>query len=232
MKSTDELIDGRMATLRSTVTTGIGGGAIASGVVNDNLVFGLNIKNSSPLIIPSSSDWNIDNGEYSIDGFFFINNLAGSSNSYSEIFWIGQANYGSVYLNLAKLRSGLGNQLYLDYQSTTQRSVIETGTFFTPSTYFVRAAAYTPVNKWTYFGVSVSFTNSQMKYYQNGVLAGIVPIAGNWNYADTLHVGRYNYGSGSPIDGRLPIIRFYKGKCLTDAEFLQNFNANKADYGL
>jgi hypothetical protein len=30
MKSTDELIDGRMATLRSTATTGIGGGAIAA----------------------------------------------------------------------------------------------------------------------------------------------------------------------------------------------------------
>lgn len=207
-----------------------------SGIVTDNLVFSLNIKsiNSSyPLIIPSSSDWNINSGEYSVDGFFFLNSSSGTSNLGSHIFYIGQGNYGSVYLALSKLRSGLGNELIVDFQSSNQRSVIETGTYFTPDTYVVRADAYNPVNQWTYFGISVSFSNMLMKFYRNGVFDVSVPITGTWDYQDTLHIGRLNYTVTAEIlDGKLPIIRLYKGKCLTDAEFLQNFNVNKADFGL
>jgi hypothetical protein len=202
----------------------------SSGGSTQNLyrVFVQEIKSISvinPVIIPSSSDWNIASGEYSISCHFFLNNVAGSDNLYHSVFWIGEPNYSGVYLNLSQLRSGLGNSLYLDFQSATQRSAVDSGTFFTPSTYFVRISpSYSAVNKWTHYVCTVSYLNSEIRVYINGNFAGVVPITGAWNATNTLHIGRANTSDPIIFSGKIPILRMYKGVVLTPSEIAQMYD--------
>jgi hypothetical protein len=91
------------------------------------------------------------------------------------------------------------------------------------------------LNTWTqvtYVWKNVA-TNS-LEAYINGVSVGSVAhsFSSILNTSSNLYIGSYNGGEYSqPFNGRIGIVRLYNTS-LTAAQVLQNYNANKATYGL
>jgi hypothetical protein len=106
----------------------------------------------------------------------------------------------------------------------------------TPSNPF-NAISTTP-GQWVQFVGAVSFTDGNSIVYRNGVNIQTVSIAGMANVSNSSLVGiatRLNTSSQPTTNeswkGTISTIRIYD-KTLTDAEVLQNFNADKSKYGL
>lgn len=87
----------------------------------------------------------------------------------------------------------------------------------------------------TWYQIAGTYDGSTIRQYVNGSASG-----GTLNYAGTptsggqiRMMGRWDTlaGSGNYIDGDLAIARIYN-RALTDAEILQNFNAQKGRFGL
>ena len=86
---------------------------------------------------------------------------------------------------------------------------------------------------WNHIVFSREGTGSnQFKAYINGEYKAAVTDTTNYSNSSTeASIGR-RYSGSEFIDGKIPIVRIYKGKALTAAEVKQNFNAQKARYGL
>ncbi|MFM9020729.1 MAG: LamG-like jellyroll fold domain-containing protein, partial [Sediminibacterium sp.] len=92
-------------------------------------------------------------------------------------------------------------------------------------------ACYPPINTWSY--VAAAKTGTTIKLYINGVETA--------SGTQTLPIGKNNVsafigfrgGDGyHPFKGNIASLKIYKGKGLTAAEITQNFNAQKARFGL
>ena len=89
----------------------------------------------------------------------------------------------------------------------------------------------------TWYQIVYVFTNGETKTLEtfvNGVSIGTVNhnLASILNTSNPLYIGSYNGGEFSQwFDGRIGITRLYNA-ALTSSQVLQNYNADKAKYGL
>lgn len=84
---------------------------------------------------------------------------------------------------------------------------------------------------WKQFVLTKSGTS--LIFYVNSALWSTANIPPNTSIANgSLRVGKSNHDGSEYWSGRISIVRIYKGKALTGAEVLQNFNAIKSRYGL
>lgn len=89
---------------------------------------------------------------------------------------------------------------------------------------------YTPtVGQWTFH--VASFDGSTLRYHVDGSLYGSAPASWTVSSDNVGYRVARRWDLGDYVSGAIPVVAFYDRK-LTDAEILQNFNANKARYGL
>lgn len=92
-----------------------------------------------------------------------------------------------------------------------------------------------PLNTWTHVTyVWKNVATNSLEAYINGVSVGSVShsFSSILNTTANLYIGSYNGGEYSQyMNGRIGITRLYSA-ALTSAEVLQNYNADKATYGL
>tara|TARA_R110002153_G_C13286161_1_gene494505 strand:- start:355 stop:1116 length:762 start_codon:yes stop_codon:yes gene_type:complete len=102
---------------------------------------------------------------------------------------------------------------------------------FTETTYFSRSAF--PLNQWVYIGVSRNNSTAKMNLYI-GTSSGLTQYVTNFSTtsASTFTNSWVVYGSPDyPFNGSLGDYHIYNS-VLSTAEWTQNFNAQKAYYGL
>jgi hypothetical protein len=92
-----------------------------------------------------------------------------------------------------------------------------------------------PINAWT--NVILSRIGTTMICYINGATystpATVNNFAGNFNIDYLLGISKSNTSfSAYPLNGRLAILRIYKGVGFTSTQVLQNYNAQKGRFGL
>lgn len=87
-------------------------------------------------------------------------------------------------------------------------------------------------SQWYQFIFTYSHSSYKKKIYRNGVLLGESAAQGQWQGDGPFRIGHtYSYISPSEkLNGSVGIFRAYS-KVLSDAEALQNYDANKSRYG-
>jgi hypothetical protein len=85
-----------------------------------------------------------------------------------------------------------------------------------------------PNQTWTY--IAVTRSESTVNLYKNAIL--VATNSSSQNLSDTSLAIGVNRGGLNRFNGRISNIRFYKGKGLTATEITQNYNAQKARFGL
>jgi hypothetical protein len=101
--------------------------------------------------------------------------------------------------------------------------------YYNPTVGTVLGSAHT-VNTW--YNIVVSRISGITYFYSNGSLVNSAADTGNiGSWGTTLNIGRYG-GGGYIHLGSISNLSVYKGRGLTDAEVLQNFNALRGRFGL
>ena len=175
--------------------------------------------------IPSSSLFNFDSGDFSVELVTYYNSSTSSDNIYRPAFVLGS---GNTYLALFKWRSGVGNGVYADYSVSGSRYTITT-TNSVPSPVVnntITSPLYDVNGKYTHFVIRVSA--NVMTLYINSVSYGSVNLASRWNTNLGLAIGT---GEGDYMLGLIPYIKFYN-RALSAAEIKQNFEATRDRYGI
>lgn len=89
----------------------------------------------------------------------------------------------------------------------------------------------TPTNTWTQYVFTYSHSSPYTKkIYRNGQLQFTSGPQGQYAGTGTFYIAT-DYGRGSFLNGNISIVRVYS-KVVSDADVLQNYNAQKARYGL
>ena len=120
-------------------------------------------------------------------------------------------------------------------------------TIIMPTTYYADLALYagassvynkasnyaTNLNTWYQHVFTINDTANEVIFYKNGVeiVKYTTPTFSYTSANDIAALGYPDYGSSQDVQGRVGILRGYTD-VLTPDEVLQNYNANKADYGL
>lgn len=88
----------------------------------------------------------------------------------------------------------------------------------------------TKVQNNTWSQVAISWNGSLVSYYLNGSLIQTKSLSTTISYTNNTDklIGT-NAGSSEAFDGKIPIVRFYN-RALTQAEVLQNYNAQKSRF--
>ena len=92
-----------------------------------------------------------------------------------------------------------------------------------------------PTNAWT--NIILSRIGTTMTCYINGAsystTATVNNFTGNFNVDYLLGISKFNSSFNAyPLNGRLAILRIYKGVGLTSTQVLQNYNTTKGRFGL
>ena len=92
-----------------------------------------------------------------------------------------------------------------------------------------------PINTWT--NIILSRIGTTMTCYINGATysntATVNNFTGNFNVDYLLGISKFNTSfSAYPLNGRLAILRIYKGLGFSSNQVLQNYNAQKSRFGL
>jgi len=153
-------------------------------------------------------------GSWTIEVWF---NNSGSSGTV-----LGKYNFGGNGANISyALRLVGSNAIRADYSNGTSEQVTDNYTF--------------NANTWVQMVYVWDKTNNNIYTYSNGVLKQTKAIAisgGILNATTNLYLGSYNGGEYSQyFSGQMGIVRLYK-KALNATEVLNNYNSNKALYGL
>jgi hypothetical protein len=179
----------------------------------------------------SSGSFNFDGIDDSMD-LGAISDIGSSSTEFSVEIWFkpGALEIASLIQNGSDYTT---NTYYLWQQSSTELVFEVYGSSSFDAITFDSTQDYS-VDTW-YHLVGVWKANERLKLYRNGSANGNVPWAtGQIQTAvrsgdTTTIVGQR--GSGSYFDGNIPIVRLYT-VALTEAQVLQNFNAQKSRFGL
>lgn len=89
-------------------------------------------------------------------------------------------------------------------------------------------------NQYAHIVGTYSASDFKTRIYVNGVLKATYGSGTNMKYLGTqpyLLIG-FLSANGFPFSGRIPVVRYYYGKCLSDGEVANNFNALRARFGL
>jgi hypothetical protein len=179
----------------------------------------------------SSGSFNFDGIDDSMD-LGAISDIGSSSTEFSVEIW-----FKPDALEIASLiQNGSDyttNTYYLWQQSSTELVFEVYGSSSFDAITFDSTQDYS-VDTW-YHLVGVWKANERLKLYKNGSANGNVPWA-TGSIQTAVRSGDTNTivgqrGSGSYFDGNIPIVRLYT-IALTEAQVLQNFNAQKSRFGL
>jgi hypothetical protein len=135
---------------------------------------------------------------------------------------LGKYNFGGNSANISyALRLRGSNLIRADFSNGSSAQVTDDFTF--------------NANTWVQMVYVWDKTNNNIYTYSNGVLKQTKAIAisgGILNATTNLYLGSYNGGEYSQyFSGQMGIVRLYK-KALNATEVLNNYNSNKALYGL
>ena len=135
---------------------------------------------------------------------------------------LGKYNFGGNSANISyALRLRGSNLIRADFSNGSSAQVTDDFTF--------------NANTWVQMVYVWDKTNNNIYTYSNGVLKQTKAIAisgGILNATTNLYLGSYNGGEYSQyFSGQMGIVRLYK-KALNATEVLNNYNSNKATYGL
>lgn len=161
----------------------------------------------------STSVTNVTNN-FSFNVFFSTSNI---SRSDQTIFSKAESGAYGLEFNTTFFGSNLG---FLAYINGQYRSVSEPINIYSSNTYYC---------------ITITYDNSSLKLYRDGVLRTSTSISGNvTTTTQPLCLGINPQASGPyvfPFLGRIPSFQIYN-RALTAAEVLQNYNALKGAYGL
>lgn len=156
-------------------------------------------------------------GDFSIEAWVYYSTITGSTRTF-----VSKTDNGGLAASWSYgLRTVSNGNTYMEVGNGTT-SV--TSPVFTAST----GTWYQIVGVWT------NVASNSIELYVNGVSQGSNShaFASVKNSTNALYLGSYNGGEFSQwFNGRMGIFRYYS-KALSGAEVLQNYNANKATYGL
>jgi len=180
-------------------------------------------------VIGSSQSFNFVSGDFSISMWFLADNrMETSSTSYHSFFHFATAYEASLYVGI--WRSGLGDGNIYSSMANVGLFTTTPGSNGTGGNYLSTSnAPYNMFGSWHNF--VFTFTGSTAKIYINGILQGTMSFSRPANAAQPLYIGS-GFFDDRTFWGGISQFLVYKGKCLTDIEVLQNFNAVKVRYGL
>jgi hypothetical protein len=186
-----------------------------SNIVYTKPYFGYN-GTSSQISVADNAALEPGSGDFSIEVWVYYTTITGSSRVV-----VGKTDGGLAADWGYGLRTNGTGATYIEVGNGTT-SV--TSPSFTAST----GQWYQIVGVWT------NVASNSIALYQNGTLVGSNShdFAGVKNTISPLYLGSFNNGQFAQwLNGRTGIVRYYS-KALSGAEVLQNYNANRATYGL
>jgi hypothetical protein len=166
----------------------------------------------------ANSDFAYGTGDYAIEILMYATTLA-QTGSYpgAEHVIYAQTVGGTNYLVMVFNGSGIISFVY---------AASGGGTAVSSPTNTIKAQVY--------HHVVVSRIGSNLRLYVDNNIAA--EQTNTFNFSNTTYpptIGNYSHSYGEiPFAGRIPIVRIYKGKGLTQAEIQQNFNATRGRYGI
>ena len=161
---------------------------------------------------------------------------AGSGNWTMEVWFNTSSTVGSTVI-LGKFDNG-GNAEDVSYSVRTSNNILTAqigdGTGGVVNVDYVNSTSYTFSSNTWYQAVYVWRPGVSLQTFINGVSIGTVTtsMSSLLNSVNPLYLGRYNGGEfPQNFNGRIGITRIYKS-ALNSSQVLQNFNIDKAKYGL
>ena len=172
--------------------------------------------------LPASSDLDFGTGNFTIEGWF--NKDATTT---LQVLLCSNKYYTHGYNGNWILRISSATQIAFAAYNGTSGTDLEYAEFNAP----------TSVDTWYHFALVREGTGTnETKFYLNAVLKGSVTVSKSLSDAGTngLRIGEESdNGPGNNFfNGKISNVKIYKGKGLTAAEVLQNYNALKGRYGI
>ena len=174
---------------------------------------------------PLSSQFEFGTGEFAVEAWV---NLASTSIASSRIIAIGEGAFGAspfVYTGWGLIVFNSSGTRYLQFERYDGAEPIYQGIIPAFST-----------GQWYHFVATRNASNT-LTLYSNGVaISTTASVTQSYNSVNSepLTIGRMYNGAGGGsykyVNGSIPVARIYKGKSLTAAEVLQNFNALKGRF--
>ena len=169
------------------------------------------------VVISDNSDFSFGSGEFAIEVWFRPDSFATVSTS-------------TYY---AVLSCGFPAQLYwVNNQFQFYASTTNSGPYFISGSDFNSGSNSAARGVWHH--IVVTRTGNDFKMYLNGELVDSESNSSSFGDPNTdTTIGATNYsGISHAVKGKISNVRIYKGKGLTAAEVLQNFNALKGRFGI
>jgi hypothetical protein len=169
---------------------------------------------SSQVSIPDNATLEPGTGSWTIEVWF--------KNSGSSGTVIGKYNNGGNSANISyALRLVSSNLIRADFSNGATAQVTDNYTF-TANTWVQMVYVWDKSNNMIY-----TYSNGELKQTKNITISG-----GILNATTNLYLGSYNGGEyAQNFDGQMGTVRLYK-KALNATEVFNNYNSNKATYGL
>jgi hypothetical protein len=169
---------------------------------------------SSQVSIPDNATLEPGTGSWTIEVWF--------KNSGSSGTVIGKYNNGGNSANISyALRLVSSNLIRADFSNGATAQVTDNYTF-TANTWVQMVYVWDKTNNMIY-----TYSNGELKQTKNITISG-----GILNATTNLYLGSYNGGEyAQNFDGQMGTVRLYK-KALNATEVFNNYNSNKATYGL
>jgi hypothetical protein len=169
---------------------------------------------SSQVSIPDNATLEPGTGSWTIEVWF--------KNSGSSGTVIGKYNNGGNSANISyALRLMSSNLIRADFSNGATAQVTDNYTF-TANTWVQMVYVWDKTNNMIY-----TYSNGELKQTKNITISG-----GILNATTNLYLGSYNGGEyAQNFNGQMGTVRLYK-KALNATEVFNNYNSNKATYGL
>ena len=171
--------------------------------------------------IPDSEDLEFGSGDFTIEAYIYPTGVP-SGAGFACIFAKG-APLQCYFMNSISLNSLNSLSLYVDTNNNgTPYSIIDNNNITGNNT--------VNQDEWTH--IAICRSGDTWKVFTGGVQRYSATHSGAiFNNTDVFSIGDYGPSSGLyPFQGRISNFKVYKGKALTSAEVLQNYNALKGRY--
>jgi hypothetical protein len=197
-----------------------------SAVLNNGPTF--NSDGGGCIILDGSND-NVDIGD---------SNLFTNPNGFTVSVWFKPSSYIAAQLLDKYQASGYEFVFGTFNNGNLYAWVYDNNTFGYRGRILSSISSFVSLNTWGYFTYTYDGQglSSSGKIYINGTERVTSDFSGGLfntisNTSTSLNIGRYNPGLGGPTNGRFGIVKLYN-RALTASEILQNYNAQKARFGL
>jgi hypothetical protein len=172
---------------------------------------------NSTVSVPDNAALEPGTGDFTLEAWVYYSVLTGLSRCV-----VGKTDNGGLASSWSYgLRTGPTGITYLEVGNGT--------TSITSPTYTVSTGQWYQI-----LGVWTNVASNRIEFYVNGISQGSLShsFASVKNSTNPLYIGSYNGGEYNQwFNGRTGIVRMYN-RALSSAEVAQNYNANRATYGI